>query len=187
MSSDFQRLQRALQQPLQCVCMEDDDSVTVRGNTQKLYKVRFGYQITCTCCDHTIRNARCKHILYVLIKLGHCGISSSLLTKITYGELEIDVLKQRVRVAVNELRARSSGAGEFNDEDDRQVGSTTGVIDDGDVCPPCLEDLVCSDFRDVRFCRTCHHPIHLECVMRWFAMAHIQKMATSCPLCRGQF
>lgn len=49
----------------------DDETTTFRvmGATGKVYDVKLENKPTCTCPDHIERNIRCKHILFILIKI----------------------------------------------------------------------------------------------------------------------
>ncbi|GAA5811977.1 hypothetical protein MFLAVUS_005424 [Mucor flavus] len=41
--------------------------MTLRGSTGKIYTVKIGPRLECSCYDRMLRSAHCKHILYILV------------------------------------------------------------------------------------------------------------------------
>ena len=72
MGSDDRRVYRAKTQKIYLVNRDvHDNSATfkIMGTTGNIYEVKLAGSPTCTCPDHTQSKNRCKHILFMLIKI----------------------------------------------------------------------------------------------------------------------
>lgn len=178
MASTWARLERAMRQPMKLE-RRRGGAFDVVGNSGTTYRVEIGEQCTCTCPDHKIRRARCKHILLVLIKACGRGPSDPELSASQLTKEQVASLLRRASCSDRERRAI---------ERERAKESARAVAESGranDACPICQETFATTASTALHTCGTCANLMHAPCVQRWHAVQRRQGMQPTCAYCRS--
>jgi hypothetical protein len=174
----------------------NNGSFKVCGSSQNTYNVRIGSQCTCTCPDNCYRKSRCKHILFVLLRI--LEVEHDDLATIATGEFRNEILQQRKEyldsfaqkvddddeVKVVDLSDLKSDSVIEVDEDVISVYEDENRKPVGDShCPICLESMN-EMMEDITYCSSqCGNNMHTVCVERWSAVSG----KWECPLCRSEW
>ena len=137
---------------------EENLAFKVRGTTGNIYDIAFGDSMKCTCMDFVLHSNPCKHIFFILGRVGKIkwDVVQNLLIKNETKSLQT-ILSHCVIILKSMMMVRVNGNGED--------------------CPICLETL--EESKDNFFsCPTCKQLLHDTCFEVW------QLTSSSCPLCR---
>jgi hypothetical protein len=149
----------------------DDKSATfeVLGSTGNIYTVALDGVPKCTCPDHCTRNSRCKHILFMLIKIFN--VVDPYQENFTQDEISqyIDSYKaniSRLTVTVDPSKHKCAGS----------IGYDVGEQGLDDDCCVCLDPVLNGE--DYVHCKqTCGRCVHIGCYNM------IKKINKNCPYC----
>jgi hypothetical protein len=154
----------------------------VLGTTGKIYHIKFksssSKQWSCSCPDHTIRGATCKHIYFVIFKVLHLTEND-------------DITADLIETIMNSAAASASAAtASTTAAANASAASTTAAITNQDPsaeCPICFYPLY---DEKVISCSTCRNDLHHSCILKWRnaqskSKSSSSSLSTSCPLCRG--
>lgn len=146
------RVERAKTQKIYLINRNiNDNSVTfdVMGTRNIVYQVTLSGITTCTCPDYTTRHNRCKHILFILIRIFEIKDPY----QEQYTEKEIKDLIDKYKINISKLSIK--------------YDVDAGCIDVGakctdDVCAICLDDL--DNGEKYVYCKQfCGRCIHVDC------------------------
>lgn len=148
----------------------EDNSATfdVLGSTGNVYKVELNGLPVCSCPDHSTRGSRCKHILFMLIKIFN--VEDPYKTSFTQNEIQkyIDIYKTNIS--------------KFNVQVDLNLINASNIL--YDVGEKCLDDDCCVCFDPllngeqlVHCKKVCGRSIHVNCYNM------IKKVSKNCPYC----
>ncbi|KAJ3692076.1 hypothetical protein LUZ60_012426 [Juncus effusus] len=163
----------------------------ILGSTGNVYTVTLSAVPSCTCPD---RSVPCKHVLFVLLRVLNLTFDDACVWRKSIRPCELarflDVPTAPGVLAGPRARAMFlrilSGA---NQQAQGQI-----IIQDGEVCPVCLEDMnnintnnhngTRSGLRLVT-CGTCGNSLHGECFARWKRSRG--RRAANCVVCRARW
>jgi hypothetical protein len=132
----------------------------ILGSNKNAYNVTIGDEYKCTCKDFEIRNAMCKHIMHIYIKIFRIipDIPVQKNTKITR-------IQKEMIINANNLfwKGHKSRVSRSTEEDD---------------CIICIEKL--KNLADMYVCINCLNGFHKNCIK---ALCEYNSNA-KCPLCR---
>lgn len=148
----------------------EDNSATfqVLGSTGNIYNVTLNGTPICSCLDHITRGSRCKHILFMLIKIFN--VENPYKTTFTQNEIEAYINSYKINIS------------KFNVQIDPNIISKTNISYDvgekflDDDCCVCLDPLNNGEER-VHCKKICGRCVHLECYNM------IKKVSKKCPYC----
>lgn len=148
----------------------DDNSATfqVLGSTGNIYNVALNGSPNCSCPDHSTRGSRCKHILFMLIKIFN--VEDPYKTAFTQDEIQKYIDAYKVNIS------------RFNVQiDPNTINSSNICYDVGekyldDDCCVCLDPIQNGEER-VHCKKVCGRCIHTNCYNM------IKKVSKNCPYC----
>ncbi|KAJ3250981.1 E3 ubiquitin-protein ligase Zswim2 [Chytriomyces hyalinus] len=155
----------------------------------KNFKVTLGHYQSCNCHTHLMENDLCVHILWVMIKVFRVPLESEMLYQNSLVEREIlELMDSRKKKNV----PASSDADAETKSNEAPLGKghvRQRAIEEGDVCPICMEDLD-NATGAITYCKmSCGNNIHVKCMK--VLMDHQTKSLglenIKCPLCRKDF
>lgn len=141
--------------------LQPSNTFDVLGTTGKIYHVRFQTKTNkwkCSCPDHSIRGATCKHIYFVIYKVLHL---------LDQDEITSDTIES--------IMCSTAITGD-------PVTTATTTTDQDQECAICF-DLLYSE--KTSKCLTCKKDIHQNCILKWRMIQNKSGLIASCPLCRG--
>ena len=189
--------------------IEQTTSVLNQTRVRSKFKVAIGNPQRCSCGDKEI----CVHILFCMIKVLGVPADNPLAWQRALVEREINMVcsgqiarESRRREASNGASSsvprhnflrRRSAASRYSTQKTKDMGDSMvaqrKVIEDGDSCPVCLEDL-CPETSEseqvetgqrLTYCRKgCGKNVHLSCVTVWAEHQNSIGKKITCPLCR---
>ncbi|BGP16382.1 hypothetical protein JCM10213v2_004384 [Rhodosporidiobolus nylandii] len=167
----------------------------VLGSTGNQYTVRIDKQPSCDCPDGAKGN-KCKHQLFVLLKILQVPQSSNLWYQSALLTSELTAIFAHARPAPRtQLDERVAKAYRIaTGEEQPEAGTSSagsGVVakrvpQEGDSCPICYEDFTPDSETGLVFCLSlqgCGNPLHAECFANWARTCQ----PTTCPLCREKW
>ena len=167
-----QRAYRAKTQKIYLVNRQiDDDSAkfNVMGSTGNIYEVQLNGKPTCSCPDHQQRQSRCKHLLFMLIKIF--GVNDPYKEKFTTGDIKKYLKQYKDNIAKFTVKYDS-----INKCVDIDVGDKC-LEDD---CCICLDEL--NNGEKYIYCKqSCGRAVHVDCYNI------ISKVNKNCPYCMQTF
>ncbi|TPX73208.1 hypothetical protein CcCBS67573_g05519 [Chytriomyces confervae] len=155
----------------------------------KNFKVTLGHYQSCNCHTHLMENDLCVHILWVMIKVFRVPLESEMLYQNSLVEREIlELMDSRKKKNV----PASSDADAETKSNEAPLGKghvRQRAIEEGDMCPICMEDLD-NATGAITYCKmSCGNNIHVKCMK--VLMDHQTKSLglenIKCPLCRKDF
>lgn len=163
---DHQRINRAKQQNIYIVdrqITETDAVFNIMGTTGKIYTVSLTGLPSCTCPDYTRNHKRCKHILFMLVRIFNCSDPYQIL----FTPLEIQHYIQQYN---------SSFTKYLNNE----------PLCQDDTCVICLEPL--QNGTSYVFCsRSCRRCLHSTCFQMLTQYTTNYQRQAKCPYCKEVF
>jgi hypothetical protein len=163
---DDGRVHRAKTQKIYLVNRDVSDesaTFTIMGTTENIYEVELIGSPVCSCPDHQQRKNRCKHILFMLIKIFN--VDEPYQEEFTLKEIKKFIKEYKINIA------------KFNVKYDIKGGCV-------DVGAKCIEDdcVVCLDSlqngESYIYCKTsCGRCIHNDCYNM------VVKSSKRCPYC----
>jgi len=170
------RYERALHQKLYLLNTEEHDgymNFDVRGSTNNIYNIKLDkINCTCTCPDFQTRNNVCKHILFIIGKIGEETIVARNLFDFNhiYDENIYNIIIESIKKRLNKIKKeRRKKRIKSDKEGDKKEGEH---IDD--ICCICFEELN----NDLYHEKNCNNYFHNTCIDKWL------QNKDSCPLCR---
>ncbi|KAI8615832.1 hypothetical protein BC830DRAFT_256731 [Chytriomyces sp. MP71] len=175
--------------------IHDDTKANMRQppdrSNVKSYKVTLGNFQSCNCHTHLIENDLCVHILWVMIKVFRVSLESDVLYQNSLVEREIaELMDSRRRRKILPESSDSTVSDIKQNEAPLLKGHVRQrPIEDGDICPICMEDLDIN-IGAITYCKlSCGNNIHIKCMK--ILMDHQTKNMglenIKCPLCRKDF
>lgn len=162
----------------------DDDNIKkfdVMGSTGNVYTVTIKSTPECTCPDYKLRQNRCKHIYFILLRVMKTDNEDE--DEYTTEEL-LEMYSNIPRIASNlivdeefkGLYKKLSGTDGEDDDDKKEVVKRKS---EDDICPICLDDL--DNTGDLDYCKySCGKYIHKKCFQMWS-----KKNKATCVYCRN--
>ena len=149
----------------------------VRGTSGSTYEQRFeGLAYSCSCPDHTARHTFCKHLLFLVARVG-CQMEAAAMTvqrpKTGWTKEAYEACHTSWMHRLQHLTAPAKGEAR-----DAAPAAAPAV---GEDCAICFEPMTSSDDL-VRCERTCKNQFHSDCMDQW-----ITRGSKTCPLCRSPF
>jgi hypothetical protein len=148
----------------------DDNSATfqVLGSTGNIYNVALDGAPICSCPDHSTRGSRCKHILFMLIKIFN--VEDPYKTTFTQEEIQkyIDAYKANI--------SRFNVQVDPNTVNKSNVNYDVGEKYLDDDCCVCLDPIQNGEER-VHCKKVCGRCIHTNCYNM------IKQVSKNCPYC----
>ena len=185
------RRDRALHQRLYLLERRTASEFVVLGNTGNAYDVTLEPLPRCSCPDWRFRGRaqRCKHILFVLLRVlaapPHSAAADTAARSIPPDELEalLAAPARHVADASPQLLARYAAlaAGESVPElAPRPIDAAN------DVCAICYEALIDEAHTALVHCRLgCGRSVHAACFARWAAAKRAARETITCVYCRA--
>ena len=191
------RIERAISQRMFLVARSDgedmlDRGYSVLGSTGNLYEVRITHNPSCTCPD-AARGNRCKHIIFILVRVLGQSQQSPLAVADELSDEELVLI-------FSEADARGAGVAAAVQAGDEVVVAVTGKAPaaaaaaaaaadepkpvakpaEGDCCI-CFEGLLTghADPASLCACSVCQNSLHKDCIAAWLTRG------TACPYCRS--
>lgn len=161
--------------------------VRLAGSTGNVYTIALRDRtLACDCPDSVKMGRRtcCKHLAFLLIKVGRLPDTSYFSTRRLTPEEE-RALKSRLEVLSREpadatcaeFVRRLREAERSSEEPEERFRATPSS--EPDDCPVCFESL--GDISTLVMCPTCRKRVHAECMRRWLAASG----RTTCVYCRS--
>lgn len=168
----YSRIERALSQRLHVLRRSEDSSdFTIQGSTGAYYNVQLDYEkgfCTCNCPDAVIRGQRCKHILFVLLKVLRLATNHVLYRNLGYIRDDLD---RALRDVVGNRERPSNAAPAV----DRRPFA-------GVDCGICFDEMDADDKENLVYCeRGCGQHVHGACMQKWLLREQ------TCVYCRCQW
>jgi len=172
----------------------------ILGSTGNVYDVLIHRFPSCNCPDYG-RSHLCKHILFVLLKVLHVPIESSLLyqrallqseLKEIFSSLQTNDLG-RVLAKQEVIRAYRIKSGDIVDDQVVVTDDKSVVMREPEgECAICFEPMIVSTsssdsgaikgkVESLDSCRTCHNFLHSDCLKQWL------KQSYTCVYCRSKW
>lgn len=150
----------------------DDSSATfdVLGASGNLYKVSLNDSPKCSCPDHTTRGSRCKHILFMLIKIFN--VNDPYKSVFTQNEIQQYINSYKTNIANYTIQVDPATIALNTKNISYDVGEK--FLDDD--CCVCLDPIDNGEVR-VHCKKVCGRCIHASC----YEM--IKKVSKNCPYC----
>ena len=167
------RYERALQQKIYLLNTEEHNEsmdFDVRGSTNNIYNIKLDkINCTCTCPDFQTRNNICKHILFIIAKIGEeTTIANNLFNfNNIYDENIYTIIIQSIKNRLNKIRK------ERNKKNKKKKDNIVCSKKD-EICCICFEELN----NDLYHEKNCNNYFHNTCIDKWL------QNKDSCPLCR---
>ncbi|TNY18326.1 hypothetical protein DMC30DRAFT_418930 [Rhodotorula diobovata] len=173
---------------------ETSEEYKVLGSTGNLYTVRIDKVPTCDCPDG-LKGNKCKHQLFVLLKILQIPQSSNLWYQAAFLQDELTAIFANARPAPRTAFEEGivkryqvvTGKLEPDEVDTAQAGLVKKrVPEEGDSCPICYEDYTPGSEQGLVFClgeSGCGNALHAECFRNWAKTCK----PTTCPLCRQKW
>ncbi|XP_021894928.1 mitogen-activated protein kinase kinase kinase 1 [Carica papaya] len=179
------RIFRAMRHHLRLL-HRSESTFFVLGATGNVYIVGLTTTPTCTCPDRT---SPCKHILFVLIRVLGVSPDDNCLRRRTLRPCRLSRLLSSPTLpesmAGPGLRERFHQLF-FQSEVASTCSHMSRVeIEDGTLCPVCLEEIGGDGGQSVVACRSCRNLIHEECLARWKKSRG--RRPASCVICRARW
>lgn len=172
--NDDQRAHRAKTQKIFLANRNvEDNSATfqVLGSTGNIYNVGLNGAPVCSCPDHSTRGSRCKHILFMLIKIFN--------VENPYKET---FMQEEIQKYIDSYKANISRFNVQIDPNTIALNTKNICYDVGekfleDDCCVCLDPIDNGEER-VHCKKVCGRCIHANCYLM------IKKVSKNCPYCR---
>ncbi|BGP40199.1 hypothetical protein JCM10449v2_004157 [Rhodotorula kratochvilovae] len=175
---------------------ETSEEFKVLGSTGNRYTVRIDKIPDCDCPDG-IKGNKCKHQLFVLLKILQVPQSSNLWYQAALLTSELVAIFANARPAPQTafeegiVTRYKVATGALKPEEAEASASAAGLVkkrvpEEGDSCPICYEDFEAGSEAGLVFCLStsgCGNALHSECFRNW---AMTCKPPT-CPLCRQKW
>lgn len=199
------RIMRAYDDPLyliESIPPEDEDDpireFLVMGTTGNVYTVTIENEPSCTCPDFQLRQRRCKHIFFILMRVMKVDNERqkiyddfelldmfSNIPKITHNLIAKKKLRKKYQKLKKKLKETEEENEEEEEEDEDVKKDKEGLaeqkpIQDDDVCPICLDNI--KDNGDLVYCKKCGNSLHKKCFEMW-----CKRNKKTCVFCRGDW
>jgi uncharacterized Zn finger protein len=142
---------------------------SVRGQSNNVYKQNFTKTLySCSCPDHQERKTFCKHLLFLVIRVGkQYELSEDLAQrpKTTWKKNGFNTCSMSWRLCLSHLIGVKT-----------ETETETKTNDDDNSCSICYEDLGTDEI--VECSKTCHKQFHKACMDIWL------EHGDTCPNCR---
>lgn len=138
----------------------------IYGTSQNIYDVLFDHvQVSCTCMDFKTRNLYCKHIYFIIGKIG----------KLTLGQIE-EIMENST-----DVRTRNQKQKKLTSILHRIVNALQNSIKqfkngNGETCCVCIDEMYPKE--QCMECDNCKNKFHKICLLSWL------NGKRGCPLCR---
>ena len=198
------RIMRAYDDPLyliESIPPEDEDDpireFSVMGTTGNVYTVTIENEPSCTCPDFQLRQRRCKHIFFILMRVMKVDNERqkfyddfelldmfSNIPKITHNLIAKKKLRKKYQKIKKRIEEIEGNEEEEEDDDDvkkdKEGLAEQKPIQDDDVCPICLDNI--KDNGDLVYCKKCGKSLHKKCFEMW-----CKKNKKTCVFCRADW
>ena len=197
------RIMRAYDDPLyliESIPPEDEDDpireFSVMGTTGNVYTVTIENEPSCTCPDFQLRQRRCKHIFFILMRVMKVDNERqkfyddfelldmfSNIPKITHNLIAKKKLRKKYQKIKKRIEEKEGDEEEEEEEDvkkDKEGLAEQKPIQDDDVCPICLDNI--KDNGDLVYCKKCGKSLHKKCFEMW-----CKKNKKTCVFCRADW
>ena len=150
----------------------------IMGTTKNVYTVTVNNTPSCTCPDYKQRNKRCKHIFFVLTQIMKVGEERE--DSNSYSDNELDDMFSKIPEITENLKVNAQCLEKYLCTQNQNGEVNMKNINDDDVCPVCLGDMLDQN-DEITYCRySCGSCIHTNC----FAMFNSQKNIIKCLYCQ---
>jgi len=150
--------------------IEDETATSeVMGSRGIIYTVKLDGNPTCSCPDHETRNTRCKHILFILIRIFK--LEDPYREKFT---------KQQIKKYINSYKDNISKLNVSYDYENKCID--VGIKNLNDDCPICLDELNNGE-KYVHCKESCGRCIHEDC----YNVVLKKQFCPKCPYCLNNF
>ncbi|KAF7723958.1 hypothetical protein EC973_001474 [Apophysomyces ossiformis] len=150
------------------------------------YTVEIGPVISCTCMDHRMRGAHCKHILMILLKVFRLRPTAKAFRSLTLSRTDVEEMYDNC-VPDPSVLADEQLKQKINEKIYGPPSPTTTAtverrpLDTSD-CPICFDEFKESEISKILFCKKCRNNIHQVCFDSWAAM---RGSDVTCVYCRS--
>lgn len=166
------RYDRALNQKLYLLNTEEHTEYMyfdVRGTTNNIYNIKLDkINYSCSCPDFQTRNNVCKHILFIIGKIGEeTTIAKNLFNfNHIYDENLYNIIVDSVKDRLNKIKKEIYK---------NKNNTNTEIFKKDEICCICFESLE----NDLYHETNCNNYFHNNCINKWL------QNKDSCPLCRN--
>jgi hypothetical protein len=145
----------------------------IRGQTLNIYNQELTpNSFYCSCPDHETRNSFCKHLLFLVAKVGEEHTLAKNLC--VYQQLwDVNTFEIIIESFLIRLKSR------LNENDKKEEKLNTNDVSKGD-CSICFEKM-CGNEKLINCETTCKNWFHYDCISKWLATLN----KNNCPLCRS--
>lgn len=169
------RVKKALSEKIyvmEAIQATDEWKFKVRGQSDSIYDVSFKpTKFSCSCPDHVKRHTFCKHLLYLICRVG---VQMEIGHKVAARSREWNEEKFQACNVAWALRLKHRIVSD-------SPTPSESSLDDA-CCPICYEDINPSE--DTVHCESvCKNKFHRECINQWLTHA----THSTCPLCRSEW
>jgi hypothetical protein len=172
---DEERINRAKTQRIYLINRDINDDFAmfeVMGTTGNIYFVELDGNPTCTCPDFTQRSNRCKHILFMLVKLFN--VPNPYQNKFTVKEIKKYIKKYK------EILMQFTVDYDYDDISKLDPDIGPKCVDDN--CVVCMDPL--SNGEKYIYCKKfCGRCLHVDC----YTHLIMKNPALKCPYCMQEF
>ncbi|GAA5825834.1 hypothetical protein JCM3770_005238 [Rhodotorula araucariae] len=175
---------------------ETSEEFKVLGSTGNRYTVHIDKIPSCDCPD-SLKGNKCKHQLFVLLKILQVPQSSNLWYQSALLTSELIAIFANARPAPQtafETQIATTykiATGALKPEEAKASSSVGGIVkkrvpEEGDNCPICYEEFEAGSEKGLAFCLSttgCGNALHAECFRNWALTCK----PPTCPLCRQKW
>lgn len=143
----------------------------IYGTSRTIYDVLFDHvQVSCTCMDFKTRNLYCKHIYFIIGKIG----------KLSLNQIE-EIMENPTENGTNTNRTRNQKQKKLKSILHQIVNALQNSIKqfksgDGETCCVCIDEM--HPEHQCMECENCKNKFHKICLLSWLSGKR------GCPLCR---
>nr|XP_043623102.1 mitogen-activated protein kinase kinase kinase 1 [Erigeron canadensis] len=158
----------------------------ILGATGNVYTITLSATPSCTCSDDP-NGAPCKHIIFLYIHVLSVPINDPCLRRSTLRPCQLTRLLSTPvsckTLASAPIRKRFLELYRLRNNRNEKGIKVSVNVEDGSMCPVCLDELGVDGGRRLVACATCKNPIHEECLMAWKK----KRSRTTCVICRARW
>eukprot|EP00123_Amoebidium_parasiticum_P010741 comp20288_c0_seq1/m.25458 comp20288_c0_seq1/g.25458 ORF comp20288_c0_seq1/g.25458 comp20288_c0_seq1/m.25458 type:complete len:323 (-) comp20288_c0_seq1:266-1234(-) len=186
-----QRIERAVTQRMYMVDRtrksDTHESFAVLGSTGNVYTVDITHKLSCDCPDFQKRQACCKHILFVFLKVLKQPPTSAYIYQSALVTKELQEIFDAAPIDPRDVLANKNVVAAYKGSDSQagEEGKEEGRRPAEGPCPVCFEDMNEGGKEALTWCRTCGNNMHMDCFRQWRGREVASGKQVTCVYCRA--
>ncbi|THU75865.1 hypothetical protein K435DRAFT_905794 [Dendrothele bispora CBS 962.96] len=170
---------------------ENKEEFTVQGSTGNVYTVTIDEVSHCDCPDH-LKGNRCKHILFIFVKVLQVPLTSGLWYQKALLPSELASIfssapaPPQLRQQLRNIHTNESVVGAGREKTGRGPKDSRRIPEAEDDCPICYDKMNENKLEKVLdWCVVCRNTVHKECWGTWKTTTARQGKPLTCVWCRA--